>query len=172
MAWKTHFCGNNMHIAIEVLMEMVFSKWSMPMNQPCASVWRHRSHKRRQKGNPVSGSIMGHPIPCDINTETCPSRLGEFQIGDSKIWSWGLWDPNPRMTAPVRPSSDRKLQAHLLIREGSPHLQSHKYLTVITIWSWAPRGCLASRQTSRLIVGHNITSDFWQTKEWNPMSGV
>jgi hypothetical protein len=41
----------------------------------------------------------------------------------SKIWSWVLWDSDPRVTALARPRSNctSKLQIHPLVREDAPH---------------------------------------------------
>jgi hypothetical protein len=61
------------------------------------------------------------------------------------------------MTALASTNSTYKRQTRPLVRGGAPHQQTRKCLTVIKIWSWAPDGCLTSRQTGRRIVGRNIT---------------
>jgi hypothetical protein len=79
---------------------------------------RPASCRRQQKGNPMPGDITGPPCSWgDINTGTWPSRLGESQIWDSKMWSWVPWDSNLRMTVLARASSNCKGQIHPLIRE-------------------------------------------------------
>jgi hypothetical protein len=90
----------------------------------------------------------------DINTGTWPSRLGEFPIWDSKIWSWVSLDSNPTMIALARASSSCKRQTRPLVREDAPHQQTRNCLTVLKIWSWAPDG---ARHEDRLAVGRNIT---------------
>jgi hypothetical protein len=61
------------------------------------------------------------------------------------------------MTALAKTSSNFKQQTRPLIREGAPHQQTPNCLAVIKFWSRAPDGCLAPRQTGRLIVGRNKT---------------
>jgi hypothetical protein len=53
----------------------------------------------------------------DINTGTWPSRLGESQIWDSKIWPWVPGDSDLRMTALTKTSSNCNRQTHPLVRE-------------------------------------------------------
>jgi hypothetical protein len=93
----------------------------------------------------------------DINTGTWPSRLGESQIWDSKMWPWVPWDLNPRITALSRTSSNCKWPTRPIVSVGAPPQQTCNSLTVIKIWSWAPDGCLTPRQTGWLTVGRNIT---------------
>jgi hypothetical protein len=44
--------------------------------------------------------------------------------------------------------------ASSLVRESASHKQTHKCVTVIKIWSYAPDECLTPRQTGRLTVDH------------------
>jgi hypothetical protein len=89
--------------------------------------------------------FLGH-----INMGTWASRLGKSWIWDSKIWSRVPRDPEERMTALTRTSSNYKRQTHPLIREGAPRQQNRKYLTVTKIWPWASDGCLTPRYIGRL----------------------
>jgi hypothetical protein len=52
-----------------------------------------------------------------VNTVTWPSRLEEFWIWDSKIWSRVPRDSDSRMTVLARTSSNSKWQNRLLVRE-------------------------------------------------------
>jgi hypothetical protein len=92
-----------------------------------------------------------------INTGTWLSRLGKPQIWESKIWSRVPRDSDPRMTALVRTSSNRRQQTSSLVRDSAPHQQTRKCLSVTKVWSYAPDGCLTPRQTGQLTVGRNIT---------------
>jgi hypothetical protein len=74
----------------------------------------------------------------DINTETWPSRFGEYRIWECNIWSRVPPDSDPRMTVLARISSGCKRQNRLLIREGAVHQQTRSCLTVTNIW--APDG--------------------------------
>jgi hypothetical protein len=63
----------------------------------------------------------------------------------SKIWSWVLWDSEPRITVLARASSNlavrqAKWQTHPLVREGAPHWQNRNCLTATKILPWAPEG--------------------------------
>jgi hypothetical protein len=60
------------------------------------------------------------------------------------------------MTALARTSSNRQRQTRPLIKESSPHQQTHKSLTVLKTWPWAPDGCLTPRETGRQTVGRNV----------------
>jgi hypothetical protein len=62
-------------------------------------------------------------------------RKGMPRIWDSKIGSQVPRYLDPRMTAPVRASSNCKRQSHPLVRESDPHQQTHNRLTVIKFWS-------------------------------------
>jgi hypothetical protein len=55
----------------------------------------------------------------DVNMGSRPCRLGSLKW-DSEIWSWVLRDSDPGMTTLARPSSNCKLEARLLVREGDP----------------------------------------------------
>jgi hypothetical protein len=105
----------------------------------------------------------------DRNTGTWPTRLGESQIWDGKIWSWVLRDSDLRITALARASSNCKWQTCPLFRKGASHQQSCNCLTIIKIWYWAPDGCLTPRQTDWLTVGDNIILalalvDIWSSR--------
>jgi hypothetical protein len=53
-----------------------------------------------------------------------------------------------------------------LARDGAPHQQNRNCLIVVKMWSWAPDGCVAPRQTGRPTVDSNIT---WL---WKPVSSA
>jgi hypothetical protein len=93
----------------------------------------------------------------EINTGIWPSRLGESQIWNCKIWPWFPRDSNPRMTVLAKTRSNCKLQTRPVVRQRAPHQPTRNSLTVTKIWSWAQDGCLTPRQTGRLDVGRNIT---------------
>jgi hypothetical protein len=67
------------------------------------------SRRRRRKGNPSAwGYNRATLLLGDINIRAWPSRLGEFRVWDSKIWSW---------VPLARASSNCKRQTHPLVRE-------------------------------------------------------
>jgi hypothetical protein len=64
-------------------------------------------------------------IPCslgEINTGTCPSRLGGVsKIETIKYAHESHWDSDLRKAVLVMPNKNLKLQTRLLVREG-PHI--------------------------------------------------
>jgi hypothetical protein len=61
------------------------------------------------------------------------------------------------MTALAKASSNCKRQTHPLVWEGTPYRKPASVCRYKNIWSWAPGGGLAPRQTSPLTVGCSIT---------------
>jgi hypothetical protein len=59
----------------------------------------------------------------DISTGTWPSRLGEFRMWDSKMWSWSPRDSDLRMTELARTSSNCKRQTYPLVRNITATVQ-------------------------------------------------
>jgi hypothetical protein len=68
---------------------------------------------------------------------------------DSNLWSWVLWDVDPRVTG----NCTEKWQTRPLIRKGDTQHEDCKCPPVIQIWSWAPTPI----RTGRLTVGCKIT---------------
>jgi hypothetical protein len=100
-------------------------------------------------------------------------RKGKSRIWDSKTWSRVPRDSDPKISAPVKASSNCKRQTRPLVRESAPYKQSRNCRTVIKIWSQAPDGCFIPRQTGRLTVVRNIrlrTKSFvnqkWVSGRW------
>jgi hypothetical protein len=97
------------------------------------------SRRRRRKGNHARGYNQATVFLGDINTGTWRSRLRESRIWDSKIWSQVLRDPDPRMTALAKTSSNYKWQTCSLVRESAPHQQTRNCLTDIKNLVISPR---------------------------------
>jgi hypothetical protein len=84
----------------------------------------------------------------DINTRIWPYRLGKVletvkygqEYCSTWIWEWLSWQ-DPSAVVNYRP---------IIWSERDPTSTTPNYLTVIKIWSWAPDGCLTSRQDYRL----------------------
>jgi hypothetical protein len=55
----------------------------------------------------------------------------ESQNWDNNVWPRLLQDSNPRKIALAKTSSSRKLQTWPLVREGSPHQQTHNWLKIV-----------------------------------------
>jgi hypothetical protein len=80
------------------------------------------------KGNPVGGGITGPPC-----------SWGGHKYGDLAVQIEGSLESetveyensDPRLTALASTSRKCKMQTRPLVREGTPHQQTHKCLTVI-----------------------------------------
>jgi hypothetical protein len=92
-----------------------------------------------------------------FSMQSAPRLHKEPILCGSKVWSWVPLDLNPGMTALSRNSISCKRQTRTFVREGAPHQQTRKCLTVTKICSWAPDGSLTPRYTGRLTVGRNIS---------------
>jgi hypothetical protein len=52
-----------------------------------------------------------------------------------------------------------------LARDGALHQQTRSCLIVVKMWSWAPDGCVAPRQSGRPTVGRNMTLEASSARE-------
>jgi hypothetical protein len=100
---------------------------------------------------------LDHSIAVGYRYGTWPSRIRAFQIWDSKIWLCVLRDPDSRMIAQARFSSNCKLWIRPLVREGVLYQQTRNCLILISTLSLARDECLRAKQTDRLTVGRDIT---------------
>jgi hypothetical protein len=75
------------------------------------------------------------------------AKKGKSQIWESKIWSRGPRDSNPRKTTLGRTNGIYKRQTRPLVREDATEKQDRNCQKVINIWSWAKTYWLTDRQS-------------------------
>jgi hypothetical protein len=133
------------HTTIEKVMQAVFSIGPLQgyMTRPTVFSWTSRQCGGGVEystvalrvvgcegiGNQCLGYNWATRFLRDINTGTCPSRLGESRIWDSKMWSRVPRDSDLRMTALVKPativndSSSRQRGCYILVRTMNASVQ-------------------------------------------------
>jgi hypothetical protein len=104
--------------------------------RPITSIQFSRTYKRQFEylhlGSPCGGGI--EYLHRD-HASRRRRRKGKSRIWDSKIWPRVLRDPDQKMTALTRTSSNCKRQTRPLVREGATTQQTRNCQTIIKIWS-------------------------------------
>jgi hypothetical protein len=113
------------------------------------------SRKRQWNGNPMPRGITGRPCSWDLAL-----WVGAVKKEAVKYNSYVLWDLDPRVIAPTRPSSNwmSKVQTYPLAREGTPHQETHSCHKGKKCGHDFQIGAQHQERLASLTVSHNLTS--------------
>jgi hypothetical protein len=113
--WCCHLRNNNNYI-----LKLSYGLEKHDVTEHCIALkYKQKDNHRKVLGiDPCGGGVEYlHRDPASRKR----GRKGKSRIWDSKIWPRVLRDPDPKMTALVKASSNCKRQTRPLVREGAPN---------------------------------------------------